>query len=150
MFEWRKKYARLPLWLWASMGGGALIALIIGAALQPSYGTWRVGACRALLETVVRYPTSLEFLEMGESARSAAIVYTDINAYGTQQIKTFECHFTSDATGAIHLSRVMQNRRALPDEVLADLNKKLPIILTQELDTRLPKPLPSKLENFRR
>lgn len=150
MMNWREKYLRLPLWGWTLIAGILLAILITGALVMPSYGSWRIGACRALLETVVRFPSSIDYLEMGESATSAGIVYTDINAYGTQQIKTFECYYSADAQGNIVLSRVMQNRRALSEATLKSLNEKLPIILTQELDTQLPKPLPSKLENFRR
>lgn len=145
----KRKYYGVPVWGWA-LGVCAIIALIVFMATRPSHGTWRFAACQVLLETTVRFPDTIELIGVGEAAQSATLIYTDINAYGTQQIKTFECHYVMDTYGNIRLSRVVQNRRAFNDEILADLNKKLPTILTQELDTRLPKPIPSDLLKIKR
>lgn len=145
----KRKYYGVPVWGWA-LGAIAIISLVVFMVTRPAHGTWRFAACRTLLETTVRFPATIELVGVGEAAQSATLLYTDINAYGTQQIKTFECHYVMEASGNIRLSRVVQNRRAFSDEILADLNKKLPTILAQELDTTLPKPIPSDLKKIKR
>jgi hypothetical protein len=140
-----RKILFLPVWLWATI----VIIAVGGAAYytinQPKHAGWRYGACKVFLEHYVRFPTTINMREGGESRGSAVLSFSDRNPYGSEQVRSFECYFSHE-NGHTKLSRITLDRKALPDDIVARYNDMLPVLLGVELDTALPKDVPDDLE----
>lgn len=144
-----QKLWKLPVWAWLT-----LLIFISGGAVGyvynlPQHAGWRYGACKVFLEQYVRYPPTIEIQTGGETRNSAVISFSDINPFGAQQIRVFECHYSQGPSGTV-LSRVTIDRKALPDEQVKKFNEQLGILAGQELDTALPKDLPEDLEDLKK
>ena len=143
------KVPQLPIWGWVAVGAVALGGIIALAMSQPSYGTWRYGACKVFLENYVRFPESIDIKEGGDGMNSAIIAFSDINPYGSQQIRVFECHYSQDKQGRIMLSKITMDRKILSDEVIKRFNEMLQTMPIEEVDTKLPENLPQDLEDLK-
>lgn len=144
-----QKFLRLPLWLWATFLlfiAGGFIAFTLS---QPTQAGWRYGACKAFLEQYVRFPSTINIKIGGETRASAVIGFADINPFGAEQIRVFECYYSQDNQGRTVLSKVTMDRKALPEDTIQTYNAMLPILLSQKLDTALPDPLPDALEDLK-
>lgn len=151
-----KKSFRLPLWGWAALGvlllgGGVAVALNL-----PQQGTWRYGACRVFLEDYIRFPTTLRVLGVRENATTATISFSDMNAYGSEQIRDFKCYYSTDARGRTSLSKVTiydgrkNGPASLPEERIRKYTKMLPAINSAEPDATLPRDAPDDIADFRK
>jgi len=145
-----QKFLKLPLWLWVLLAAGMAGGLLAFALSQPQLGSWRYGACRVFLEHTLRFPVTLQIKDVMESQASSRITYSDINPYGSQQMRDFECYYSTGTDGRTVLSKITLDRKILPDDKITLFNQMLPIILTQELNTALPDTGPSNLEDFRK
>lgn len=144
----KQKIFKTPIWLWLTLllfvAGGAL-AWVIN---QPRHAGWRYGACKTFLEQYVRFPTTIEVQTGSETRNSAVIGFSDINPFGSQQIRMFEC-FYSEGPGGTQLSKVTMDRKTLPEDLIRQFNAQLPVLSTQKLDTALPKALPGDLKDLK-
>lgn len=144
-----QKILKLPLWLWITLllfAAGGATAFVMN---QPRHAGWRYGACKAFLEQYVRFPTTIDVQTGGETRNSAVISFSDINPFGAQQIRVFEC-FYSEGPGGTQLSRITLDRKTLPDDLTKKFNAQLKLLAGQKLDTALPKDLPSDLEDLKK
>lgn len=146
----RQKFFHLPLWAWIVLGLSLAGGLLYIAMNQPQHASWRYGACKVFLEHSVRFPETIDVIVGNDTANSALIAFSDINAYGAEQVKVFECYYSTGTNGQPSLSKITLDRRPIPDAQITKFNQMLPIILTQELDTALPDDFPRKLEDFRK
>ncbi len=134
---------------WLILIGVLSIGGIYYAMTRPVHASWRYGACRALLEQYVRFPITVNVEQGGETRGSAFISFSDINPFGSQTVRNFECHFSQDAKGHTVLSKVTVDRKSIKDEQLRVFQKQLSVLVTQELDTALPRDLPSNLQDYK-
>lgn len=143
------RYMRVPIWVW--IGGVVAVATAAGLIMSnlPVHASWRYGACKVFLEHYVRFPTTISVKIGGETRNSALVGFADTNPFGSEQVRIFECYFSEKAEGQVTLSKLSMDRKALPDSVVKAYNRMLPIILSQELDTRLPKELPENLADLK-
>jgi len=143
-----QKIFKLPVWLWLTV----LIFAAGGAAgylySMPKHAGWRYGACKVFLEQYVRYPSTIEIRTGGETRSSAVISFADINPFGSQQVRVFECHYSEGPRGTV-LSKVTVDRKTMPEDMTKKFNDQLGILAGQKLDTALPKDLPRDLEDFK-
>lgn len=116
---------------------------------QPAYATQRYGICKVFLEQYLRFPTTLTINQGGETRGSAVIRFSDVNPFGSQQVRTFECFFSQDAKGRTTLSRITMDRKAIAEEKIKFFQKEMPLLMVQELDNALPKDLPSNLLDYK-
>lgn len=145
-----RKILRMPMWLWifvlllALGGGGAWMAA------QPAHASWRYGACKAFLEQYVRFPVTID-VEIGAETRSSAVIgFSDVNPFGSQQIRVFECHYSESADGRVTLSRITIDRKALPEDVVKNFDAMLPLLaVNPDLDTALPKDVPENIADLK-
>jgi len=144
-----KKTIRLPLWGWGLVGAAVLGIVITVVMMLPSYAGWRYGACKVILEQYVRFPTTIDIKVGGESESSAVVGFSDINPFGAEQIRIFECYYSQNSDGGVTLSKLTMDRKALPEEVVKRFNQMLPIIVQEKLDTKLPPDLPDDLEGLK-
>jgi hypothetical protein len=143
------KILGLPMWLLVLVFAGGAAGAIAYTLNAPQHASWRYGACKAFLEQYVRFPTTIEIEQGGETTGSAYISFSDTNPFGSQQVRVFECYYTQDAQGRAALTRVTIDRKAIPADLTKSFNDQLPILGTQKLDTALPKDLPSSLEDYK-
>ncbi len=143
------KILGLKTWIWilviVVIGGGGLTWL----AKQPQHATWRYGVCKVYLEEYVRFPLTINIEQGGETIGSAYISFTDVNPFGSQTVRNFECYFSQNDTGRIVLSKVTVDRKPVPDDLLKIFQGELPVLTSQKLDTALPKDLPSDLMDYK-
>ena len=144
-----QKYFKLPVWLWATIllfaAGGATAYLMN----QPRHAGWRYGACKVFLEQYIRFPTTIQVQTGSESRNSVAIGFSDINPFGSQQIRVFECFYSQGPKGT-ELSKITMDRKTLPDDLTKKFNAQLKLLAGQKLDTALPKDLPRSLEALKK
>ena len=133
---------KMPWWGWVVAGVFATLVAILVVWLQPAKAGWRYGACKVILERYIRFPETGNVLVGGEREGSATIVFSDVNPFGAQQIRTFECYYSQDASGRVTLSKLMMDRKTLPDDTVAYYNRALPVIMNLKLDMVLPPPPP--------
>ena len=144
-----RKVARLPVWLWAALVLGGIGGLSAYVVNQPDHAGWRYGACKVFLEQYVRFPDTIDIKVGAEMRASVAIGFSDINPFGAQQIRVFECYFSQTQNGE-HLSRITIDRKALPDDIVKKFDAMLPLLANlQDLDTALPGELPNDLEDLK-
>ena len=141
---------RLPIWGWATIGAIIVGGLLAFAFTQPDHAGWRYGACKALLERTLKYPTTMTVIDGGESQASASLIFADTNPYGAEQIRVFECHYSTDAQGRTKLSKITMDRKAIPDEITQGYNRILPLFMGIETDTALPQDLPKTLSDLKK
>lgn len=116
---------------------------------RPVHASWRYGVCRALLDQYIRFPITVSVEQGGETRGTAYISFSDINPFGSQTVRMFECHFSQDARGRTILSKVTVDRKAIKEETLRLFQKQISVLATQELDTALPKDLPANLLDYK-
>ncbi|HEY8963173.1 MAG TPA: hypothetical protein VIN59_01790 [Alphaproteobacteria bacterium] len=143
---------KLPLWVWITIAAFAAGGLFAYALNQPNYAGWRYGACKVFLEHSLRFPPTTKIFLGGEQILNdrqskAGVAFSAINTYGSQQVKMFECYYDIGANGAPILTKIMVEDDPMDPKKVAEFNKMLPIILTQKLDTALPKDIPTDLED---
>lgn len=144
-----QKLWRLPIWAWL-----IVMAIILGSGYaymnaQPAQASWRYGACKVFLEQYVRFPNTLKIKEGWETSGSAGMSFTDRNPFGSEQIRTFECYYSTGAQGGTRLSKITLDRRTLPEAVTSRFSAMLPVLAgQQELNNDLPKPLPRNLKDM--
>lgn len=145
----RKRNAlRLPLWGWGTIGA-VLIGGLLGIYMNmPEHASWRYGACKVFLERYVRFPDTLKVIAGWESQASTGIAFTDMNPFGAEQIRIFECYF-SNTNGEITLSKITLDRKPIADEIFKNYSTLLPLLAAIETDTALPPPTPSALEDLK-
>ncbi|MCB1538570.1 MAG: hypothetical protein H6865_02760 [Rhodospirillales bacterium] len=144
-----RKFLKLPLWLWLTLAlfiaGGALGFVLT----RPQHAGWRYGVCRAYLELYLRFPETIRIDEGGETSTGAMLIFADVNPFGSEQVRMWECYFTRGNDGNVTLSRITIDRRALPAALIQKYAQMLPVLAGLELNTALPKELPNDLEDLK-
>ncbi len=147
---------RLPLWGW-----GIIAVILIGGALAialnlPQHGSWRYGACKVFLENSIRFPTTIDIISAKENSTTVTIGFSDINPQGSQQIRDFKCYYSANEQGRTTLTKItiydgMKNGATpLPDDITKKFNAMLPILSGEKMDTRLPKDIPTSVEDLKK
>lgn len=143
-----KKFGGLPIGAWI-----VLAVVVLGGGMaytnaQPNQASWRYGACKEFLNLYERFPQSIVVKEGWETAGSAVISYNSRNPFGSEQIRVFECHYSTDKQGRMVLSKITLDRKTIPDEKTKRFSAMLPTLAGTKLDNSLPKPLPSNLNDL--
>lgn len=140
---------------WAFPAVIAVVVLGVGFFIwqgaQPQQGTWRYGLCRQLIQFEYTYPTTFDVLSVAEDRASSRIYFAEKNSFGNERIVQADCEYQIDErANRISLIRLSLDRKPVSKERIAVYNRMIPVLLTQEMDRDLPKPLPRTLDQLKR
>lgn len=130
-----------------SIMGIFMIVVLSFVACQPPKGTIMYGLCGALLEQLVDYPTSLEYLEVEQFPRSLRIYFNQTDAFGQIKQDMIEC-VADDKSKTFRFEEVLYNRRPLDKQIVDGFNKTIPVVVSSNPDLTLPDPPVDVLKNL--
>ncbi len=145
------EFLRKNTWVYPAVILGILV--LIGGAIymntRPAHGTWRFGLCRTFMEFEYAFPPTFDILSVEEQRTSARFYMAETNPFGNERIIQIDCDYQINGQ-RVKLARLSQDRKPIPAERLATYNRMIPVLMSGELNTELPKPLPTALDKLKR
>ncbi len=121
-------------WKSILLGTSVFFTLFILWGMQPLHGTVHIGICRTLIETQIKYPTSLKITAIEWFKNNLRIYFTHIDSFGQNRSEFFECEFKPDMT----LADARINRKTLGADIVANFNKTIPQVIASKPDNTIP------------
>jgi hypothetical protein len=129
----------------------AVAGYFFWAASQPAQGGWRYGVCRSLIEFESAYPPTIEILSASEEQATARIFYSERNPFGNERIIQADCDYQINSqAGTVKLARLSFDRKPVSQAKIARYNALVQVLMTQQMNTDLPKALPRSLDQLKR
>lgn len=127
----------------------AIVGYMIWMNNQPAHGTWRYGLCRAFMEFEYAFPPTYDVLSVEEQNTSSRFYMAETNPFGNERIVQVDCDYQVN-NNSVRLVRLSLDRKPIPPARVAYYNKMIPTLMSTKLNTVLPPPLPTALDQLKR
>jgi hypothetical protein len=116
----------------------AVFGLFLKWGFTPISGTPIYGVCRTLISMDLLYPSTMQVHEVALFDTAAIILFSNIDGFGSSELRQAECDFEVDSNGQLKLANMTYDRKPISREKLEASNKILPILFANPGDLVLP------------